>query len=423
MKTISHFVTPAVKDGAIARSPVRVCMHVLGQARTDGRVMREATSLRDAGFEVSIVDTESESALPNVEDINDICVKHIIMPSWFIPTRFKLWFIVKAAQVFILGTLKLISSSADIYHAHDENALPACYIAARLRHKPLIYDAHELPLSDPSVTRWHRLHALSAHLLECMVQRCASIITVSSPIAKIIHQRYHSPEVVLIRNVPMYQNVRKNERLRRYLDLSPHIRIALYQGNLQADRGLDQLIYAATFLERDIVIVMMGKDKVGTQAQLEALIAREGVADRVKIIPPVPYEELLEWTASADTGLIVYSSDYSPNNKMCLPNKLFEYLMAGLPVLASSLDAVADILETYDVGRIVPSLTPKDIGAAINSMLADPATLTRMYRNALEAAQRDFCWETERQQLIGLYHDILRKKEERVSVPEEELVP
>src|SRR2546421_7009532 len=116
MKTLPYVVTSGVKDGAIAKAPVRVCMHVLGQARTDGRVMREATTLREAGFEVSIVDAEPESTLALEEDINDIHVKHIIMRSWFISTRFKLWFMVKMAQVFIRGTLKLLSSSADIYH-------------------------------------------------------------------------------------------------------------------------------------------------------------------------------------------------------------------------------------------------------------------------------------------------------------------
>jgi glycosyltransferase involved in cell wall biosynthesis len=151
----------------------------------------------------------------------------------------------------------------------------------------------------------------------------------------------------------------------------------------------------------------MGQDAEGVQSQLEALIDSEGHADRVKIVPAVPYTELLDWTASADIGLIIFPLDRSLGLRMCLPNKLFEYLMAGLPILATPLDAVSDILSTYDVGRIVSSLPPADVGAAINAMMADAAARERMRHNALSAVQRDLCWEKERQQLISLYHRIL----------------
>ena len=122
---------------------------------------------------------------------------------------------------------------------------------------------------------------------------------------------------------------------------------------------------------------MIGKGRGAGDAssQLKALIAREKVAERVKIIPHVPYEELLDWTVSADIGLITYEPDHSLNFQMCLPNKLFEFLMAGVPVLTSPLDAVIDVVKTHHVGKILPSLDPADIGAAINTMLADPVPL------------------------------------------------
>jgi len=369
--------------------------------------MREATALLEAGFAVSIVDVESERT-PLEENIGGICVKHIYMPTWSVPTRFKPWFLVKFAHLLISGTIRLMQTSADIYHAHEENALSACYIAARLRRKPLVFDAHELPLSDGGYTRWPRLRKLSARLLAHMVPNCAGTITVSPPIAQEICRNYHALEVSLIRNVPAYRTTSKSDRLREYLGLNPDMRIALYQGNIQADRGLDRLIHAAAFLEQDTVIVIMGDGPKKMRTQLEALILSTEVSDHVKIIPAVPYAELLEWTASADIGLIVYSQTHSLNVQMCLPNKLFEYLMAGLPVLASPLDVVAHVLGTYDVGKVVSSLIPEDIGAAINAMIADRVALDRMKRSALKTAQ-EFCWEKESQRLIRLYRHILSK--------------
>lgn len=384
-------------------------MHVLGRARTDVRVMRAARTLVEAGFAVTVVDIEWKRSEPPEENIGGIQVKHILAPNWYTARRFKPWFLIQAAWLLIRATLHmLLHTSADVYHAHDANALPASYFAARLRRKPLIFDSHELPLSNEMESAcWRGLIRLFSGLLAIMVPRCAGVITVSPPIAHDIHRRYAGPGVTLIRNVPGYRAVLKSDRLRQYLGLGPAVRIALYQGVLQANRGLDRLIRAARFLKQDITIVLMGPDTEGIQPHLETLISSEGVADRVKIVPPVPYANLLDWTASADIGLLIYAPDESLNIKMCLPNKLFEYLMAGLPVLASQLDAVSDILSTYDVGQLVSSLAPADIGAAINTLCADGAAYARMRHNALVAAQQDLCWEKESQRLIHLYRQIL----------------
>ena len=171
------------------------------------------------------------------------------------------------------------------------------------------------------------------------------------------------------------------------------------------------LVRAASFLEPNTVIVMMGRDFGTTRAELEALIASEGVADRIKFMPPVPYNELLDWTASADIGLTLFPPDYSRSIRFTQPNKLFEYLMAGLPVLSSQLEAIEEIIETYDVGQVIPSLEPETVAAAINTLLADATALHRMSQNALEATKNDLNWEKESLQLIQLYEDIVVEHE------------
>jgi len=412
MKTLPHIGALTAKDTISTRLPVKVCMHVLGRAVADARVMdarvmREATALVEAGLEVTIVDIASNRNQRGEENISGVRIKHIIKPSWFISTRFKPWYLVKAVQMIMRGTIKLMSVSADIYHAHDAEALPACYLAARLRRKPLIFDSHEIPLDSPAITRWRRLSALAMRILAHMLPRCAGVITTSPLYAREICNQYHYSKVTLVRNLPPYRSVPRNDRLRQYLGLSSNMRIALYQGNLQPNRSLDILVHAAPFLEPDIVIVMMGRSVEQTRKELEALIASKGVAGHVKIIPPAPYEELLDWTASADIGLTIFQPDYTHSIRFCLPNKLFEYLMAGLPVLTSPLDAIAEFIKTYNVGQIVSSLAPADVATAINTMLADRIALARMSRNALEAAENELCWEKESPQLTGLYQKIL----------------
>jgi glycosyltransferase involved in cell wall biosynthesis len=382
-------------------------MHLANSARYDFRVLRDATALVEAGYAVTIVDIESDRSRTAEEMINGVRLKHIFLPGYFVPARFKPWFLIKLATAALHAIIQLWRVRADIYHAHIEKALLASYTVARLRRKPLIFDAPEFPLSDPSVTRWRLLWALATRVFAGMLSNCAGVIATSTPTVRAMCATYHVSEVTLIRNIPTYQPVSKSDRLRRYLNLNPEVRIALYQGNLQPNRSLERLIYAASFLDPDIVIVMMGPDKEPTRSQLEALIASEKVADRVKIIPPAPYHELLDWTSSADIGLTIFTPNYSPNIRMTLPNKFFEYLMAGLPVLSSSIEAIAELIEAYDVGQVVTSLTPKDVGAAINSLFKDRSSLARMRRNALEATRNEFNWQRESQKLLDLYQDIL----------------
>jgi glycosyltransferase involved in cell wall biosynthesis len=397
----------------------KVGMHVLGTVATDPRVLREAAALVEAGYDVSIVDIEEDGNHPREEVLQGINLLHVLMPRAFFTTRLDKWTLVRATKLFVRTTLRLLQDGADIYHGHEVSGLLPCYIAGVLRRKPVIFDAHEMPLFERPLSELGRsrrmLRQLLVFMLAYIVPRCAGVITVSPPIVEELRRRYRLSEVTLIRNVPPYKSVEKSNRLREFLGLKPEVRVVLYQGYLQPNRGLDRLIRAATYLEPDTVIVMMGKNRKTTQTQLEALIASEGVADRVKIIPPVPYAELLEWTASADIGVNVASPDYSLNVRYFLPNKLFEYLMAGVPVLTSPLPAMVEVVKTHNAGQVLPSLEPADIGRAINTMLADPAALARMSSNAINATREEYNWGKERSKLIDLYQAIFQDGTEKIS--------
>ncbi len=389
-----------------AKRSEEVCMYVLGAARNDVRVMRAATALTEGGYKVSVVDIEHERGRPAEEELRGINLKHVLIPGWSVSSRgFHPRFLIQAIFVIMRSLLLLLRTPADIYHAHDETGLPFCYLAALLHRKPLIFDAHEVPTSALSESHISMKSLLKRCFL-LLVPHCRAVITISPSIVAEFRKRYRCQEVCLIRNLPEYQGVPKSDRLRQHLGLGSNVRIALYQGNLQPDRGLDRLVRSAAFLERDILLVLMGRGVRDTQSQLEALIASEGTGDRVKIIAPVPYKDLLDYTASADLGLIFYAPDY-PEVQMYLPNKLFEYIMAGLPILSSQVNAVAEVLKTYDVGQIFPSFVPAEIGEAINALLADQAELERMRCNALSAARQELNWQKEGQQLIQLYQSIL----------------
>ena|SRR5579885_2510344 len=389
--------------------PARVCLHVLRDARYDTRAMREATTLAEAGFEVTILDVVSAQAHPVEEKMRGFRMRHILVPDWKSARQSEVRFFLKSIQTFFRSCRQLFLYPADIYHASELTALPACYIVAKLRRKPLIFEVYDLsfPVPATGVKFWRKLGGVLDVFQSWMLPHCAGIIATSPLHAEELRKRYRIADVTLVRNVPVYRHVTATNRLRQHLGLLPETRIVLYQGGLQPGRGLEMLVSAAPYLQKDIVIVMIGPDMLGTRAKLEALIARHNVEDRVKIIAEVPYEELLEWTASADIGVTLLPPDYSLNVRTSLPNKFFEYLMAGLPVLSSKITAINDVITAYNVGQVISSLTPQDIGAAINTMLQDREGLVRMKKNTVKVA-RECCWQKDSVRLIDLYQNILK---------------
>jgi glycosyltransferase involved in cell wall biosynthesis len=393
-----------------------VCMHVMRDTADDVRLRRSATTLGQAGWQVTIVDVIGASGhMPNnsspLPQVAPYAIQHVPTSSDFQSQRFAGMRRLQILLLVLRATMAVLKQSADVYHACEWTALPACYIAALIHHKPLIFEAYELPLQDHALAALskgrRRLYTWMQLFLTYTLPRCAAVITVSPPIVHEIQSRYHIPHVTLLRNISNYQATTKTPILREYLQLSAQTRIALYQGNLQPDRGLDRLVLAAAYLEPECMLVIMGKNIGTTQAELEALITLQHAGNYVKIIPAVPYDTLSTWTASADIGLTILPLDYSENMKMCLPNKLFEYIQAGLPVLSSPLPAVQEILNTYNVGKVISSLHPAAIGTAINTMLNDSTALKRMHDNALQAAHQDLCWEKESQYLIRLYQQVM----------------
>jgi glycosyltransferase involved in cell wall biosynthesis len=397
----------------ISSHPRKVSMHVLTTFRTDPRVMRSAIALKEAGYAVSVIDIVDQCVQATAEEIHGISVKHIKVSNTFVRNRFRRWVTIKVLLLSIRSTLLLLQTPADIYHAHDFTGLPACYVAALLHRRPLIFDAHELPLSELDAPNRRRLRFFLRPLLTHMIASCAGGIGASLYYAQVLREQYHIPEVALVRNMPTYRLARKNNLLRERFGLAPSVRIALYQGNIQAHRGLDVLVRAAAFLEKDIVIVLLGKWVEPTISELQALLISERVADRLKILPALPYEELLDWTASADIGLSIIPLDSTLNKQTCLPNKFFEYVMMGLPVLTSTLEATSELIQKYDIGALVPSLAPEDIADTLNATLQDAARLARMRLNALLVAQQEFNWEKEKASLVDLYQSLFTKDDDR----------
>jgi glycosyltransferase involved in cell wall biosynthesis len=297
-------------------------------------------------------------------------------------------------------------------HAHDLNTLPVAAALARRLRLPLNHDAHELypemsTLSPREAATWRRLERLLA-------PRADHTLTVCDSIAAEFERRYGVARPTVLLNCPVSGNGAAPEAgvgetlratqtpgsFRAYMtqkepDPIPTI---LYQGGFAPHRGLETLVRSAHGLERG-TIVLMGWGRL--EEELRELIGRERLEGRVRIVPPVPPAEVISSAAAATIGVIPYEP-VGLNNTYTTPNKLFDYMAAGLPIVASRLPELIRFIEGDELGLTFPPGDPVALAAALNEILADGPRYERMRERAQAAAQR-YTWERESRKLLALY--------------------
>ncbi|HET6495184.1 MAG TPA: glycosyltransferase family 4 protein [Thermoleophilia bacterium] len=291
-----------------------------------------------------------------------------------------------------------LRTRADIYHAHDLNTLFMAWTASRLRRTPLIYDTHEVATDRADM----KLRWWAALLESVLIRRTDRAICTTATRAEFTRKRYNIPMPTVLRNLPAYVEPEPSGLVHERLRLSPLEKIVLYQGGIQPQRGLEQLLVAA----RDIrggVVVFLGSGRL--KPQLVEEVKKLGLTDVVRFHDAVPVAELPAWTACAYVGLQILQNTCF-NHYSSLSNKLLEYMMAGIPVIANDLPEMRRVIEDTGAGFVVDASDPKAIASAVNEILADPARRDQM-SEAAKAARRRYSWETEEHILTKLYAQLL----------------
>ena len=287
-----------------------------------------------------------------------------------------------------------LAEKADVYHSHDLNTLYVGHVCKKRTGAKLVYDSHELQTERSRMGFWWKQWALWNE--RRWLPSADALIVASPPWIDHIRGLYGSipdPSVAVI-NGPEPTEVRRRD-LREPLGLSPGTPIVLYQGSIQENRGIEPAIDAVELLD-DVVLVIVGYGYY--RDALEELVRRRNLGDRVRFFGPIPNHELLHWTASADVGLcnIVNAS---LSYYTTLPNKLFEYMMAEVPVLGSDSPGIGKVVRETGVGEVVDPVDPADLAAATMKILSDPEP----YRSACRKARQRYNWRVESQKLLEVY--------------------
>lgn len=287
----------------------------------------------------------------------------------------------------------------DAVHSCDLEGLVGAARAARRLGIPHIHDCHELFLERPLFTDFEK-KVLGA--VERRAIRRPSIVTVvNQSIGAELGRRYGISTLVVRNCVNAPESVETRD-VRMLADLPPDMPVVLYQGGLLEGRGLPEMILAVREFPEACALVVLGFGRM--REELELLARTTGVEDRVCFVDAVPPDELLPLTASATIGLIPYQP-ISLNNKLALPNKIFEYLSVGLPVAASDIPELRNVVVGERCGAVFDPFDPSSIAGAVRTLL-DPANLPTVRAAALQYGSVN-TWERERMILLDAYERLL----------------
>ena len=297
-----------------------------------------------------------------------------------------------------------LSVQPAIVHAHDLDTLEVGVAVSSALDIPLIYDSHEIASqrNHHSSSRKRRSYDLEKQLMN-NVDR---MIMVSQGCADYTAEIYNIATPDVIMNCPDLREGSVNSRsLREELGIADTDFLAVHQGSLQRNRGVEETIQAvAQVTDCTLVIIGFGQHRIA----LENYVAERGLNHKIKFFGPVPSHELIEWTASADLGIATIIGK-SKSYLYSMPNKLFEYVMAGIPVIASNYPDMGSFVQMNDIGLTCDPESVTEIRDAILKLMNDSELRSKYAKNA-NVARSKFNWQIEEEKLLAIYRELVGTK-------------
>jgi glycosyltransferase involved in cell wall biosynthesis len=365
----------------------KVIVSVINDLNTDQRVDRTCTTLLELGFDVQLVGRKKKDSAG-------------LIKKSFSQHRMRLFF-EKGPFFYMEYNFRLLTfllfHKTHLLVANDLDTLLPNYLISKLKNIPIVYDSHENFTEVPELVNRKWVQNIWKAIERRIFPKLKHVFTVNESLAAIFRELYHV-DVKVARNVPYYREYHVSKS-RMELDLPVEKKIILLQGaGINIDRGAEEAIMAMKYIDNAVLLIIGGGDVIG---KLKKLAADPLLKDKVLFIPRLPSEELYNYTVHADIGLTI-DKDTNINYRFSLPNKLFDYIQARVPVLASSLPEISKIVIGYKAGILIDNHNPEHIAAKMKEMLADPGRIAQWKEN-LKFAAGELCWENEKKVLITVY--------------------
>jgi len=358
---------------------------VINDLVTDSRVNKSCLALKECGYEVVLIGRKLPSSLP--------------IPDWpFAAERMRLLFTKGPVFYFFFNLrlfFKLLFKKSHLLFANDLDTLLPNYLVSRIKKVPLIYDSHELFTEVPELQHSHFKRNIWLRIEKWIVPNLKTCVTVNESIATIFSSKYKVP-FHSVRNISDYPPDFK-AKTKAELGLPADKKIILLQGaGINIDRGSEELVDAMPYINDALLLIIGGGD---VWQILKDKIRIKDLTEKVTLIDKIPKTELMHYTFNADLGISI-DKNTNPNYYNSLPNKIFDYLNAGVPILASHLPEIEKIVSGYAVGDFIMDHSPLTIAGKINELLSSPK-LKEYRENAIKTKQI-LNWPSEKTKLISL---------------------
>ena len=359
----------------------RIIISVTNDLGNDQRVHRVARTLQEMGFEVLLVGRQRRQSKPL--DERPYPTKRIR----FLFESGKMFYIAYAFRMFWW----LLFQKVDVLLANDMDTLLPNFLVAKLRGKKLVYDSHEYWTEVPELIDRRLTRAVWLWLERRIFPRVDAAYTVNESIARIYHQKYRLP-VAVVRNLPFARPFPK--------DLPRKENLLIYQGALNIGRGIELMIEAMRYLP-GYRLVIAGSGSI--EGPLQGLATARPYRDQIQFTGFVPADALRELTLQAKLGMSL-EADRGESYRLALPNKLFDYIQAGVPVLVSDLPEMAAVVLEYKVGEMlkIQDRQPELLAARIRSICENVDNYVE-YSASCQQAAKVLTWENERERLVAVF--------------------
>ncbi len=365
----------------------KVIVSVINDLVTDQRVKKVCSTLYTMGFEVILVGR----ILPDSIAMDDRPYK--IHRMWLFFRKGPLFYVEYQWRLLLF----LFFHRAQLLVSNDLDTLLPNYLVGRIKKIPLVYDSHEYFTEVPELVASPIKQKIWKSIERWIFPKLKDVFTVNDSIARLFEKDYGIRPVV-VRNVPPMRKIEKTVS-RQELGLPDDKKILIMQGSgINIDRGAEEMVEAMQYLDNVLLLIIGGGDVIEI---LKQKVKQLGLENRVVIKGKLPYEKLMQYTANADLGLSL-DKNTNINYRFSLPNKVFDYLQAGIPVLVSNLVEIRKIIERYDVGYCIANHNPVEIAEKTQEILNNQLLMDRWKNNVIFAAM-ELNWENESDVLKKVY--------------------
>ena len=293
----------------------------------------------------------------------------------------------------------LLFSRSHLIVSNDLDTLLACFVASRIRKTKLMYDSHEYFTQVPELIHRPKVQKVWEYIERKIFPQLSFAITVSDSIAAIYKEKYGVP-VFTIRNLPLSKSWNQEQIVKIKGEC-----ILIYQGALNVGRGIELLIDAVALLDERFVLLIAGSGDI--EYVLKAQVKRLNIENRIHFLGRIPAEELHLYTQATHLGFSL-EEDIGFNYRYALPNKLFDYIQAHVPVICSALPEMEKLVAQYKVGICLPKeqMNASYLADLIRSLWEHPEQLNEWKLNCIQAA-KELNWEKEQQKLKRILNEFV----------------